>query len=121
MLQVIQVSPTTIEATDKVKIDIPAIAYVGIEDGQIVGSGGLAWGGGRCWLWLRIATSRPKYGFAVMHQMKALLAKAWQLGEHEVFTPRDSDYPTSEKLLTVLGFRFFAMEEGVEVWRYVRL
>lgn len=121
MLQVVQVSPTTIEATDKVKIDIPAIAYVGIEDGQIVGSGGLAWGGGRCWLWLRIATSRRHYGLVVMHRMKSLVAKAWQLGEHEVFTPRDSDYPTSEKLLTVLGFRFFAIEEGVEVWRYVRL
>jgi hypothetical protein len=121
MLQIIQVSPTTIEATDKVKIDIPAIAYVGIEDGEIVGSGGLAWGGGRCWLWLRISTSRRHYGLAVMHRMKALLAKAWQLGEREVFTPRDADYPTSEKLLTVLGFRLFAVEEGVEVWRYERL
>lgn len=121
MLQIIQVPPSTIEATDKVKIDIPAIAYVGIEDGQIVGSGGLAWGGGRCWLWLRIATSRRHYGLVVMHRMKALVAKAWQLGEREVFTPRDSDYPTSEKLLTVLGFRFFAIEEGVEVWRYERV
>lgn len=121
MLQVVQVSPTTIEATDQVKIDIPAIAYVGIEDGEIVGSGGLAWGGGRCWLWLRIANSRPKYGLAVMHRAKALLAKAFQLGEREVFTPRDSDYATSEKLLTILGFRLFAVEEGVEVWRYERV
>lgn len=120
-LQVVQVSPTTIEVTDKVKIDIPAIAFVGIEDGEVVGSGGLAWGGGRCWIWLRVAASRRRYGLVVMHRTKALLAKAWQLGEREVFTPRDADYPTSEKLLKVLGFRFFAMENGVEVWRYERV
>lgn len=120
-LRVVQVSPTTIEATDKVRIDIPAIAYVATDDGEVVGSGGMAWGSGRCWIWLRVATSRPHYGLAVMHRMKALLAKAWQLGESEVFTPRDADYPTSEKLLTVLGFRFFAMENGVEVWRYERV
>jgi hypothetical protein len=49
-----------------------------------------------------------------------LIDKAHQFGEAAVFTPRDPQFPTSEKLLTVLGFKLFAIENGVEVWRHVR-
>lgn len=118
MLQIIQVPPNAVEMAQGVKIDIPALAYVGIDDGEIIGSGGLAWGGGRCWVWLHLPARKPRYAIALMHQAKAMLGKARQLGETAVFTPRDAEYPTSDKLLTVLGFRFFAMENNTEVWRY---
>lgn len=117
-LQIVQVDPSTVAAVEGVKIDIPAVAYVGIDDGEIVGSYGLAWGGGRCWIWLRLPNGKPSYAITVMRRTKTLLAKAAQLGEREVFTPRDAEFKTSEKLLTVLGFQLFAIENGIEVWRY---
>ena len=120
-LQLVPVHPSMVEAVEGVTIDIPAVAYVGVDDGEIVGSYGLAWGRGRCWIWLQMQKQSPAYGLAIFRQAKALIRKAWQLGEREVFTPRDAQYPTSEKLLTKLGFRMFAIEEGVEVWVYERI
>lgn len=119
-LEIVQVDPSSVQAIEGIRIDIPAVAYIGIDDGEVVGSYGLAWGGGRCWIWLRLPNGRPHYALTVMRRTKALLAKAWQLGETEVFSPRDAEYSTSEKLLTVLGFRLFAIEDGIEVWRYER-
>lgn len=119
MLQIKQVPPTFPDLG--VKIDIPALAYIGIDDGEIVGRFGLAWGYGRCWIWLTILKSKPEYAITVMHRAKHLIAKAAQFGEEAVFTPRDTHLKTSEKLLTVLGFTFFAEENGIEVWRHVRL
>jgi hypothetical protein len=120
MLEIHQVAPQALELADGIKIDMPALAYVGVDDGKVVGSYGLAWGGGRCWIWLRLDNGKPEYARTVIRRTKALLAKAWQLGETEVFTPRDAAYPTSKKLLTVLGFRLHAIEHGIEVWRYER-
>lgn len=116
-LQIQQVDPASVEAAEGIRIDMPCIAYVGMVDGEIVGSGGLAWGGGRCWIWLRIAATNPSYALPILHKTKALLAKANQLGESAVFTPRDAHYPTSKKLLTVLGFVPDSIENGNEVWR----
>jgi hypothetical protein len=53
-----------------------------------------------------------------VRRTKLLLAKAVQLGETEVFTPRDAEYASSEKLLTVLGFRMHGIENGLEVWKW---
>ncbi|RVH21434.1 hypothetical protein [Sinorhizobium meliloti] len=118
MLEIVRVPPTVVEIAEGVKIDMPALAYIGIDDGEVVGSYGLAWGRGRCWIWLKLANGKPSYARTVIKRAKALLAKARQLGEREVFTPRDTEYPTSKKLLTVLGFRMHAIEHGIEVWRY---
>jgi len=120
-LEIVQVHPSAIEIAEGIKIDMPALAYVGVAGDEIIGSGGLAWGYGRCWLWLRVMKSDPSYALPIVHKTKALIAKAHQLGETEVFTPRDSQYPTSQKLLTVLGFRLHAIENNIEVWRHVRL
>lgn len=117
-LQIVQVDPSAVEAAENIRIDIPAVAYIGIDEGEIVGSGGLAWGGGRCWIWLRMVESKPEYAFALVRRTKAMLAKARQLGETEVFTPRDAEYPTSKKLLTVLGAKMHGIEEGMEVWHW---
>lgn len=118
-LQVIQVHPSTVEAVEGVIIGVPAIAYVGVDDGKVVGSCGLAWGGGRCWIWLQfVADTKPAYALTVYRKARVLLAKALQLGEIQVFTPRDAQYPTSEKLLKRLGFHLYEIENDQEVWRY---
>ncbi|MCZ3377422.1 hypothetical protein [Rhizobium sp. AG207R] len=119
-LTIIQVDASTAQAMEGIKIDLPAVAYVGIDDGEVVGSYGLAWGGGRCWAWLRLENGKPSYALTVVRRFKRLMLKAEQLGEREVFTPRDAQYETSEKLLKVLGFSFHAKEHGIEVWRYER-
>lgn len=118
MLEIKQVPPTF--PNIGVRVDLPALAFVGIDDGEVVGSGGLAWGGGRTWLWLTIQKPKASYAVPVMRMMRGLISKARQFGDQEIFTPRDSQYSTSEKLLTVLGFEFFGIEENVEIWRYVR-
>jgi hypothetical protein len=120
MFEIVQVAPHVIEMAEGIKIDMPALAYIGKDGDQFVGSGGLAWGGGRCWIWLRMDSSKPQYAIPLMRKTKALIDKAHQFGEAAVFTPRDPQFPTSEKLLTVLGFKLFAIENGVEVWRHVR-
>lgn len=119
-LTIHQVDPATVQAMEGITIDLPAVAYIGIDDGEVVGSYGLAWGGGRCWIWLRLPNGKPSYAITVMRRTKALLAKAWQLGEEEVFTPRDTEYTTSEKLLTILGFEMHGIEQGQEIWRNSR-
>ncbi|NLS19905.1 hypothetical protein HGP16_25535 [Rhizobium sp. P40RR-XXII] len=117
-LEIIQVDASTAQAMEGVKIDMPAVAYVGIDDGVVVGSYGLAWGGGRCWAWLRLENGKPSYALTVMKRFKRLMLKAEQLGEREVFTPRDKQYHTSEKLLRLLGFQMHSIEMDMEVWRW---
>ena len=116
-LQIVRVDPSAVEAAEGIKIDMPCVAYVGVDDGKIVGSYGLAWGGGRCWIWLRLDNGKPSYARTVVKQTKALLAKAQQLGEREVFTPRDTQYDTSKRLLEFLGFTMHDVEQGIEVWK----
>ncbi len=98
-------------------VNMPVSAYVGIHNNRLVGSGGLAWGNGRCWLFLNVFEDAPN-AIVVWRWAKRMLVKAAQLGEAEVYTPRDEQYETSERLLTRLGFSLFSIENGVEVWRY---
>lgn len=119
MLEIRQVPPTYPDIG--VKIDLPALAYIGVDEGEIVGCGGVAWGMGRCWIWFNSFKTKPEYAIPVMRKTKELLAKAHQFGETSVFTPRDVRYETSQRLLSVLGFSFFAVENGVEVWNHVGL
>jgi len=116
-LQIVAVDPRLIEKVDNVHITMPSIAYVGIDGDEVVGSGGLAWGEGRCWIFFRVYKSRAEYALPVMRQTKALIAKARQFGETAVFTPRDSTYSTSKKLLETLRFRMHEVQDGVEIWR----
>lgn len=122
-LEIRQVPPSDVEMMEGIRIDMPALAYVGIDNGEIVGSGGLAWGRGRCWVWLRVERSSPQYAIPLMRKTKELINKAWQFGEAAVFTPRDAQYESSEKLLTVLGFRLHSIdiETGIEVWAHERV
>lgn len=120
MLQIIQVPPAAVEIAQGIRIDMPAVAYAGIDDGVVVGAYGLAWGEGRCWAWLQLRDGKPQYARTVVRRTKALLEKAWQLGEREVYTPRDAQFQTSGKLLTVLGFTKAEVINGIEVWKISR-
>lgn len=117
MIEIHSVAPQTVSIIEGIKIDLPAIAYVGIEDGVVIGSGGLAFGNGRCWVWLRLDEGKPHHARPLVRQFKTLISKAAQLGETEVWTPRDNRFSTSERLLTALGFKLAAIENEIEVWK----
>lgn len=117
MLNILPADPHRVAVALNVVIDWPAVAFIGIDDGEFVGSGGLAWGGDRCWLWFTVLDSKPEYARPVMAMAKKLFRKAAQLGETEVFTIRDQSFATSPRLLKLTGFKFFAIESDQEVYR----
>lgn len=117
MLQILLADPQRVAVALNVVIDWPAVAYVGLDDGEFVGSGGLAWGGDRCWLWFTVLDSKPEYARPVLMMARKLLRKAEQLGETAVFTIRDQKFATSPRLLKLTGFKFHAVESDQEVFR----
>lgn len=120
MLEIHQVPPSAVEVAEGIKIDMPAVAYVGIDDGVIVGSGGLAWGRGRAWIFF--STKAPlgaSAGLRIIRFAKTLERKVAQLGHDDIYTPRDDQYATSKRLLTMLGYSHAETDQGVEIWRKV--
>lgn len=117
MLQIVPVDPRSVEVALDIVIDLPAVAYVGVDDGALVGSGGLAWGGGRCWVWFSVINGKPSYALKIRRWVERLKRKARQLGETEVYTIRDPQFETSARLVKLSGFTFHAMELGNEVFR----
>ncbi|TGT65315.1 hypothetical protein EN802_32060 [bacterium M00.F.Ca.ET.159.01.1.1] len=97
------------------EIDWPAVAFVGIDDGELVGTGGIAWGAGRCWLWLQVLKPKPWYAKPLVLAARKMLRKAVQLGEVEVYTVRDAQYASSAKLLKLVGFELSEIKDGQEV------
>lgn len=116
--RIVAADPRTVEAALSVDIDLPAVAVLGMDGDEVVGSGGLAWGGGRCFIWFKMVRKDRRYAPAIVRATKRMLRKAVQLGETEVFTPRDPSEPMSEKLLTILGFTFAGEEQGQELWKW---
>jgi hypothetical protein len=117
MLTIHNVDPYSVAVALDVVIDIPAVAYVGIDDDALVGSGGLAWGNERCWLWFTTLEQKREYARPVLQWARRLLKKAAQLGETWVYTIRDPQFATSSRLMKLTGFTFFAIEDGQEVYR----
>ncbi|WP_420961048.1 hypothetical protein [Brucella sp. IR073] len=118
MIQIVTVDGREIVKASGLQIDMPVFAKIVLEDDTPLGCFGLAWGGGRCWAWLQVENYRPGYAFLVRREGRKCLRSAVQLGETEVYTPRDTQYASSEKLLKILGFEFFAMEGEQEIWRW---
>ena len=110
MLTIHPADPARVEVAMNVTIDWPAVAYIGLDDGEFVGSGGLAGGGGRCWLWFRSTKPKPEYAKPVLKMAALLIRKARQIGETSVFTVRDMQFDTSPRLLKLTGFKFHAVE-----------
>ena len=120
----IRKAPTPLEVAKRygVTIKLPATAWVGEVDGEIVGAGGLLWGiQGRCWLWFHTEPDRGTYPFAVRTMARKLLRHAEALGETAVYVTRDPAYATSEKLMQVLGAEKTGetlYDQEVWVWRF---
>lgn len=123
MFRIVRADPAAIEVAFAVDVDLPSVAVVGLDDGRVVASGGLAWGGGRCWLFFGTLESKPEYAVPIFREAKRLIRRALQLGEPAVWTVRDTGKPSSEKLLKMLGFAFHGIEpdrhgQEVEIWRW---
>lgn len=123
MLKIVPSDPRLVEVVFAVEVDMPAVAVVGLDDGRVVGAGGLAWGQGRAWIWFGMIESHPSYAVPIIRATRRMLRRAVQLGERVVWTVRDADQPQSAKLLTLLGFVFSGLEvfrgHDVEVWKWV--
>jgi len=115
MLQILPADPHRVAVALNVVIDWPAVAFVGIDDDELVGTGGIAWGADKCWLWLHVLKPRPQYAVPLVRIAKKMLRKAVQLGETEVYTVRDAQYPSSAKLLKLVGFELSEIKDGQEV------
>lgn len=107
-----------VEIALDVQIDMPAVAFIGIDRDQFAGAGGLAWGNGRCWLWFRTTVQKREYTVPVIKQARLLLRKAVQLGETSVFTVRDPEFSTAPRLLAIVGFKWFAIEDDRQIYRW---
>lgn len=117
MVEIVQVDPREILRVAGINVDLPTFALAGVDDDGPIACGGLAWGAGRCWLFFHMMRNEPRYRFKVIACAKRLFRQARQLGETELYTPRDAQFETSERLLKLLGFEFFADENGIEIWR----
>ncbi len=118
MIEVFPVHPDAIAVALNITIDMPAVAYVAVEDETFIGSGGLAWGKGRCWVWFTVTGEpKPHYGLLTVLQARKMRAKAKQLGESAVYAIRDPQFETSARLMKLAGFVFHAVEDENEVFR----
>jgi hypothetical protein len=117
MLTIHPADPYQVAVALNVTIDWPAVAFIGIDDGALAGSGGLAWGSERCWLWFQTSLQKPEYARPVLKMAHKLLRKAEQLGETQVFTVRDKQFETSPRLLKLTGFKFYAAEHDQDIYR----
>lgn len=119
MIEIVSIPSQAAGAVANLDIYLPVICRVGIKDGRLVASGGLAWGSGRAWLWFSMEdqTLAKGQGLKALRQCASMLRKAWQLGETEVYATRDDRFETSERLLTMAGFeKTDEMLDGQEVW-----
>lgn len=114
-LQIIPVAPHLVAVPLGLDITIPAVAYLGIDDGEIVGGCGLAWGEGKCWLWFTMEKPKAAYARAVIRKAQQLKRKARQLGERHVWVIRDPQFETSARLCALCGFEFSEIWDGHEL------
>lgn len=121
MVKVSSVNGVAARKMSGLNVNLPVIARVGVENDDVIALGGLAWGSGRCWLWFHVMEGAPKnIARQALQECRGLFRKAAQLGETEVYTPRDAEYPTSERLLKLAGFeKTDEVIEGQEIWRHL--
>lgn len=118
MLTIRRALPSEIERAHGILVQIPVAAYVGEDDGEMAGSGGLAWEHDRCWLWFKIEKPEPRFAIIAIRQARRLMALAKSLGEPAIYASRDPDAPTSAKLLRIAGFaRTDETLDGHEVYK----
>jgi hypothetical protein len=100
----VEVSQVTPEAVYGQSGDLPALVYVGVEDGALVAAGGLAWHHGRCWLWVDRVDAGLTNPFALVRWGRRMLKVAQRYGDNVVSAVRDPSQVNSAKLLKLMGF-----------------
>jgi len=119
-VEMVQLSPSDLGMLYTGKVDFPVIAYAGLQKVgrgmKFIGAGGLAWYGGRCWLWLEHVDMKRTHAIVVVRWARRMIATAIQLGEKVVWARRDPE-PHSEKLLRHLGFTLELVGEE-ENWKW---
>ncbi len=117
MIEIERAQLQSVELAHNAVISYPAMAWQARDDGEPVASWGLTWVEGRCFLFFEMLHSKPGYRWIVVRQARLALRRAAQVGESEVYTPRDAQHITSERLLRALKFEPYSVENGIEVWR----
>jgi hypothetical protein len=126
VIDIISVPSQAAGAVANLEITMPVVCRIGVKDGRLVASGGLAWGKRpewdhtRCWLWFSMEDMElaKGQGLTALRQCASMLRKAKQLGETEVYATRDDRYDTSERLLKMAGFeKTDEVLENQEVWK----
>lgn len=117
-IEVLPILPDALWKAIGIEFDMAVKAYVGVRDGKLVGAGGLAWGKDKCWIWLQIYEPGQISAFLVVRWARRMIRQAIQLGESEIYTPRDQQYERSEALLRLVGFEFAYLEDDKEIWRW---
>jgi hypothetical protein len=120
MISIHTVDPREIVRAAGLLVDLPVYAKAAVEGETLIAVWGLAWSEvpKRCWIFLHVENPRPGIAFIVKREARKCLRHAVQLGETEVYSPRDVNLPTSTKLMRLLGFEYFAHENDEEVWRW---
>lgn len=113
-----RVDGATVAAAVGLSIDLPVVSMVAIEDGKAISAWGLAWKERRCFLWFFVDKPHPEHLWTIVREARKMLRRAVQLGETEVFVTRDESFPSSLRLLKIMGFEPSSVEDGKEVWRW---
>lgn len=115
---VVPVRPRDIARMAGMVINLPVYGWAVIEDETLLAVHGLAWSEEpkRCWLYFHVENYRPGHAMLVRREARRCFRVAQQLGETEVYTVRDREYPSSLKLMRIFGFEPFAVENDQEVW-----
>lgn len=115
---VVPVRPHDIMRMAGLDVHLPIHGWAIVEGEDLLAVHGLAWSEEpkRCWLYFHVVDYRPGYGMAVRREATRCFRVAEQLGETEVYTVRDKEFPTSLRLMRIFGFEFFAVENDQEVW-----
>lgn len=83
----------------------------------MIAIGGLAFGAGRTWLFFHVDNPPRNIVRQALAECRTMLRKARQLGATEVYTPRDTEYDTSERLCRLAGFeKTDEVIDGKEIW-----
>lgn len=104
-------------ALGRLPVVCPCLAWIGEQDGRLMGAGGLAWVDGRCWLWFDSLEPGISTAINTIRFARRALASARQFGETDVYLTRDASLNTSEKLVSMLGFtKTDEIVRDMEVW-----
>lgn len=94
-------------------VSFPVVLYGGQDETTLVhAAGGLGWVDGRCIGFLNVFRDVSPKSLTLVRWAKRVLKVAKQLGETEVFIYRDEWQPSSEKLVTMLGFEMVGIYVG---------